>query len=98
MCINFYYLRFKIKFKNFIYIYLIFYVLFVEGGKETDGVQVAILARRDSSHIKYEWLSDPTDQREEGSSVWLSYNSTKHFLETSIDRLLHATQVCFTCH
>lgn len=48
-------------------------------------LHVVILWRRDTNHIKYEWLSGETD--------WTaSYNETKERLEAAIERILHATQ------
>ncbi|KAL1137626.1 hypothetical protein AAG570_009322 [Ranatra chinensis] len=47
-------------------------------------LHVAILCRRDMSHVKYEWLS--------GQENWESYNNTKQRLESAIDRVLHTTQ------
>lgn len=47
-------------------------------------LHVAILCRRDVSHVKYEWVSS--------EETWGSYNSTKHLLELAIDRVLHTSQ------
>ncbi|XP_014254175.1 dnaJ homolog subfamily C member 16 isoform X1 [Cimex lectularius] len=47
-------------------------------------LHVAILCRRDSSHVKYEWISS--------QETWESYNNTKQHLESAIDRVLHTTQ------
>lgn len=47
-------------------------------------LHVAILCRRDVSHVKYEWVS--------GEQTWQSYNNTKHLLELAIDRVLHTSQ------
>lgn len=47
-------------------------------------LHVAILCRRDVSHVKYEWIT--------GEETWQSYNSTKHHLELAIDRVLHTSQ------
>ncbi|BES96863.1 DnaJ domain [Nesidiocoris tenuis] len=50
-------------------------------------LHVALLCRRDESHVKYEWL-----RLEEGEDRgWECYNDTKVQLETAIDRVLYAS-------
>ncbi|XP_039296938.1 dnaJ homolog subfamily C member 16 [Nilaparvata lugens] len=52
---------------------------------------VAILWRRDQSHIKFEWLRDQRESRGNQQPI-NSYNETKQRIEAAIDRVLHTNQ------
>lgn len=71
-----------------IHMFSVYFYFFHIAGKDSPAeplLHVAILCRRDVSHVKYEWVSS--------KETWQSYNSTKHLLELAIDRVLHTSQV-----
>lgn len=55
-----------------------------EGSPAESTLHIVILWRRDSSHIKYEWLPSGLDS---SADQW---NDTKSHLETTIQRLLQS--------
>jgi DnaJ family protein C protein 16 len=57
-----------------------------EGSPAEPLLHVVIIWRRDSSHIKYEWL--PHTWNSARSHEW---NETRNRLESTIQRLLHAS-------
>lgn len=57
-------------------------------------LRLVVIWRRDTSHIKFEWVSDASlhMKRTENDSAELNYNSTKQKLDNTIQRLLRTTE------
>lgn len=62
------------------------YILFIEGREVEPVLSVVILWRRDTSHVKYEWLNEKWEADE------TKLNTTTMKLENTISRLLRSTE------
>lgn len=61
-------------------------IVFVDGREVEPLLSIVILWRRDTSHVKYEWLNEKWEADE------TKLNSTTMKLESTISRLLRSTE------